>query len=181
MRNVILILGLTIGTALASFAQNGQQFPALSGKTLTDKTISIPQDTKGKFTLIGMAYSKKSEESLKGWFQPVYTTFIDKNKSMWETSSPYNVNIYFIPMLAGIKEMAASTIEKKLKEGVDKELQPFVLLYAGNIDEYKQKLKFNGKDKAYFFVLDKNGKIVYATSGDYSDKKMQEIEDMLGE
>jgi hypothetical protein len=181
MKKCFLLLMILCGTITVTSAQTGQSFPLLTGKTLTDKTITIPKDTKGKYTLIGMAYSRKSEESLKGWFQPVYTAFIDKNRSMWETTSAYDLNIYFIPLISGIKEAAAGTIEKKLKEGLDKELQPYVLLYTGKMDEYRQKLNFDGKEKAYFFVLDNNGKIVYTTSGDYSEKKMQEIEDMLEE
>ena len=35
------------------------------------------------------------------------------------------------------------------------------------------------KNLPYFFVLDEEGKIVYATSGLYSEKKMSNIEEIL--
>jgi len=155
-------------------AQVGTPFPTLTGKTLTDKTLTIPTDTKNKFTLVGMAYSQKSDEYLRGWMQPVFDTFLDK-KTLWT----YDVNIYFIPMVGGVKQVAAETIEKKLRENIDKTLHPNILFYKGDVASYKKTLNFDGKDKPYFYIIDKAGKIVYSTSGEYSDKKMEAIEEKL--
>ena len=168
-------------TALLAQAQTGQPFPALAGTTLTGKAMSLPNDTQGKYTLVGLAYSQKSQDDLEGWFQPVYSTFLDKNRSMWEVNGSYNVNIYFVPMISGIKEAAAGKIEKRLKKELDPALQPHVLLYTGPIKDYKEALNLGKKDEPYFFVLDADGKVVYATQGAYSDKKMEEVESHLEE
>ena len=48
-----------------SYGQKGEIFPYLEGTTLSGKELVLPEDTKGKFSLIGMAYSKKSEDDLK--------------------------------------------------------------------------------------------------------------------
>ena len=45
--------------------------------------------------------------------------------------------------------------------------------------EFKAALNFDGKDVPYFYVLDPDGYIVYATSGRYTEGKMQEIIDVL--
>jgi predicted transcriptional regulator len=44
---------------------------------------------------------------------------------------------------------------------------------------YKEALDFEKKDIPYFFVLDKDGKIVYATSGKYTSAKLDEVEEVL--
>jgi hypothetical protein len=44
---------------------------------------------------------------------------------------------------------------------------------------YKEALDFEKKDIPYFFVVDPEGKIVYATSGKYSEAKMAAIEENI--
>lgn len=159
-------------------AQTGQLFPTVKGETLEGKVVSIPEDTKGKYTLIGMAYSQKSEDELKTWFQPAFSAFIDKSKpSLFEEK--YDVNLYFIPMFTGLNKAAAATAKKKALEGVDKRLHSYILFYKGELEKYKKELGLNQKDIPYFFVLDKAGKIIYYTEGNYSEEKMEAIEEKL--
>jgi hypothetical protein len=172
MKNLMLMaLSLCMFTAVQ--AQKGKMFPSLSGTTLQDKEVSLPKDTKGKFTVVGVAYSQKADEALKGWFQPVYETFIQ--------DSEYDVNTYFIGMISGIKETVAGTIEKKMKKGVDPVLHKHMLLYKGGIGDYKDQLGLKEKDTPYFFLLDKDGKIVYTTSGSYADAKLEKAEEIIEE
>lgn len=156
-------------------------FPDISGKTLENKKVSIPLATKGKYTLIGMAYSQKAEEDLKTWYQPVFDMFIHKSTNSFLPVDDYDVNIYFIPMITGIAKGASGKIEQKMKENIDKSLQPYILLYEGDIKAYKTSLKMNEKDQPYFFVLDENGQIVYACSGVYTEEKMDRITEILDE
>lgn len=170
---VSIIIFLFLQT-VSVFGQVGAVFPMLSGKTLTEKSVTIPTDTKNKYTVLAIAYSPKSDKYLNGWMQPIYETFLDKTALF-----SYDVNMFFIPMIGGIKQVAGEKIEQRLKTGIDRELHNNVLVYQGSIVDYKSSLNFDGKDKPYFYILDKAGKIVYVTSGEYTDKKMEEIEDKL--
>jgi hypothetical protein len=154
----------------------GEIFPELKGETLDDKTISIPTDTKGKSTIICLAYSEDAEKDLKTWYEPTYDKFIAKTELM---ADAYDVNLYFVPMFTGVKVGAAAAAKKQMKQDVQPDLQPHLVLYKGELDAYKDKLKMDDKKKPYIFVLDKTGKIVYQTSGAYSEDKMDEIEDKL--
>lgn len=71
-------------------------------------------------------------------------------------------------------------------------IQPTGLMYGqsvGNLNhpdaaswnekERMKVLDFEKKDIPYFFVLDKEGRILYATSGRYSVAKMDEVEKVL--
>ncbi len=166
---------------IISKAQVGMMFPNLEGESLTNQPLVIPNDTKGKTTLIGVAYSKKSEQDLKTWFNPVYQTFIHKPKNPGLFHTSYDVNVYFVPMFTGVKKAAYKTVMKKMKAKTDPKLVPHVLFYKGELKKYKQELDFKKKDVPYFFVLDESGKIVYATSGSFSDTKMEEIESFVEE
>jgi hypothetical protein len=159
-------------------AQKGSVFPNLVAENLENKKITLPKDCKGKFTLIGLAYSQKAQDELQTWFSPVYNTFIAKpEKGLFNES--YDINVYLVPMFTGVNEAAAGQAKKKLNAELDKELKPYVLIYKGEIGEYKKALVMNEKDKPYIFLVDEEGKIVYHTSGSYSEQKMDAIEDLI--
>jgi len=162
-----------------SFAQVvGKVFPDMTAETVEDKKVNLPTDTKGKYTLLGLAYSKKSEDELNGWFNPIFSKFIQKSNGLM-ASFGYDVNVYFVPMFTGVNAAATGTAKKKAIKNVDPQLLPYILFYKGELKTYKEALDFEKKDIPYFFVLDPNGKIVYATSGKYSVDKLDKIEESI--
>lgn len=171
---LLAIFGLLLSEQNVISAQVGKMFPELIGETLDDVKKSIPASTKGKYTIICMAYSSDSENDLRSWLQPAHDKFIAKTEMF-----SYDVNLYFVPMFTGLNIAGAGKAKKNLKEETDKELQSYVLFYTGEIDAYKKELGMEKKDLPYIYVLDKEGKIVYATSGQYTEKKMEDLEDKL--
>ena len=156
----------------------GKIFPAMEAETVQDKKVKLPDNVKGKYTLLGLAYSKKSEDELNSWFQPVFEKFIQKNKGLFEGFG-YDVNVYFVPMFTGVNAAATGTAKKKAMKDIDPNLLPYILFYKGEVKTYKEALDFEKKDIPYFFVLDPTGKIVHATSGKYTTQKMDEVEEVL--
>ena len=181
MKNIFAIISISLLFLGSSFAQVGDEFPKMSGTSLTDKEISIPADTQDKFTLVGLAYSKKAEDDLKTWFQPVWERFIraeDPNALIPEMKP--DVHVVFVPMFTGIKRGASNAAIKKMQKDVDKKLHAHVMVYSGKLGDYEEALNFEQKDTPYFFVIDKSGKIVYATSGKVSPQKLNEVEKLVG-
>ena len=89
----------------------GKAFPALAGETLGNTKINIPTDTKGKYTLIALAPTRRSEDELRTWLQPCYSKFVLKNGMM---DADYDVNIFFIPMYTGISQPTTALAKKNL-------------------------------------------------------------------
>jgi hypothetical protein len=178
MKRVGLLIFATVLTLSAMAQVTGKMFPAMEVETVEDKKVNLPQDVKGKYTLLGLAYSKKSEDELNSWFQPVFEKFIQKTKGVL-AGFTYDVNVYFVPMFTGINAAATGTAKRKAIKNIDPQLLPYVLFYKGELKPYKETLEFDKKDVPYFFVLDPTGKIVHATIGKYTDDKMDEIEAVL--
>lgn len=177
MKNLRILIALICLLPIAQLtANNGNQFPTITGESLHHKTVRIPSATNGKYSVIGIASSKKSEQDLRTWMQPVYDLFINQNTFI---PIDYNVNIYFIPMFSGVNKAAYNGVMKKTKKELDKELFPYVLFYKGSIDEYVTNLNIKDKNKPYFFVLDKKGEIIYTTSGAFTQKKLDQIESLV--
>jgi hypothetical protein len=156
----------------------GKLFPDMVAQTSEDKNVNLPKDANGKYTLLGLAYSKKSEDELNTWFAPVFSKFIQKTNGLM-SGFGYDVNVYFIPMFTGINAAATGIAKKKAIKNVDPQLLPYILFYKGDLKPYKDALDFDRKDIPYFFVLDPQGKILYATSGAYTEGKMDEVEKVI--
>ncbi|HYF67054.1 MAG TPA: hypothetical protein VD884_02910 [Ohtaekwangia sp.] len=177
MKKLMFLLFSFALTASAQ-AQVGKIFPDMEAETVEDKKVKLPLDVKGKYTLIGLAYSKKSEDELNSWFQPVFEKFIQKTGGLLAGFS-YDVNVYFVPMFTGVNAAATGTAKRKALKNIDPQLLPYVLFYKGELKSYKEALAFEKKDIPYFYVLDENGKIIFATSGKYTTQKMDQVEEVI--
>lgn len=178
MRKLSLLI-FAIAFSSSVYAQViGKMFPDMEAETVEDKIVKLPTATAGKYTLLGLAYSKKSETELNSWFQPVFEKFIQKSTGLM-AGFGYDVNVYFVPMFTGINAAATGTAKRKALKDIDAQLLPYVLFYKGELKPYKDTLDFEKKDIPYFFVLDPAGKIIYATSGKYTEDKMDTIEGVI--
>ncbi|MDG1780633.1 MAG: hypothetical protein P8H59_06765 [Flavobacteriales bacterium] len=168
---VALLLSATI-----LFAQKGVQFPEMPCESLDNQTVVIPTDTKDKLTIVGMAYSKKAESALKSWYTPMYDKFILKRGIF---DAMYDVNFFFVPMYTGTKKMAFEISMKKMRESNRKDLYPYLLFYKGGLEPYVEVLNMKEKNLPYLFVIDQEGKVVYYAKGLYTEKKMEDLEEVL--
>jgi hypothetical protein len=184
MKNIKFRIFVTTLIVISSLSFNaaaqviGKTFPSITAETVEDKKVTLPENTMGKFTLVGMAYSKKSEDELNSWFQPVFGKFIQKTNGLF-SGFAYDVNVFFVPMFTGVNAAATGTAKRKAAKNIDPQLLPYVLFYKGELKTYKDALDFEKKDIPYFFLLDPEGKIVFATSGKYTEAKMEAIEENI--
>ncbi|MEJ0054593.1 MAG: hypothetical protein WDN75_02485 [Bacteroidota bacterium] len=174
----IVILFFLLMSQLAAAQVIGKMFPGMETQTVEDKKVSLPDDVKGKYTLLGLAYSKKSEDELNTWFEPVFSKFVQKGSGLM-AGMGYDVNVYFVPMFTGINAAATGTAKKKAAKNMDPQLLPNILFYKGELKSYKEALDFEKRDIPYFFVLDPAGKIVFATSGSFTEEKMDQVEESI--
>lgn len=173
-----LIIALSLIMATGAFAQKGKTFPKINGVDLTGNAVNLPFSN-GKQTIIAIAYHRKAEDELKKWLNPLYYTFIKKGKgdSQFDVSEIYDVNFAFIPMISGFKKIA-----NEFKAGTQKEFWPYIIdTEKTDISALQKELNAKDNKIPYFYVLDKNGKILEVQSGEYSEDKMDKLEDVCGE
>lgn len=179
MRKIVFgmssLLVMTFGN-VDLLAQEGKVYPHLAGETLEDEIVELPADVKGKYSVIGMAYSKKATDDFNTWISPVYNKFIAKTGML---DKLYDVHVYFVPMFTGAKKAGKNKAMEEMEKNGDKEAFPYVLFYKGDLDIYADELGLDNKKVPYVFLLDQTGKVVYATSGAYSEKKMLAMEKII--
>lgn len=168
-----ILIHLVCSISLGAIAQKGMQFPDLSGKALNEKYVGLPIKN-NKNSVIGIAYNKAAETELKKWLNPLYNTFIPKpgEAKTFDVAEIYDVNFIFIPMIAGFKKVA-----EDFKASTDKEFWPYIMdTEKTDIKLLKEKLGVKDDKIPYFYVLDKEGKILESVNGKFSEEKMDKLE-----
>jgi hypothetical protein len=175
MKQVLLTLALC--ASLSVFSQKGKQFPTINGKSLSDKAMSLPIKN-NKNTIVAIAFHRGAEDDLKKWLNPLYYTFIKKPKGQtnFDMAEIYDVNFVFVPMISGFKKIADD-----FKASTDKEFWPYIMdTEKADIKGIQKELGIDDNKIPYFFVLDKDGKILEVQSGAYKEPKVEKLEEACG-
>ncbi|MCK6650629.1 MAG: hypothetical protein L6Q66_13300, partial [Bacteroidia bacterium] len=132
---LLIVLVASLGYAFMPKGVVGKMFPYLQGENYNGKKVNLPNDTKGKYTLLGMAFSNKAETDLKTWINPVYNKFIlkvDRSKAdVFDAGVDHDVNLYFIPMFTGLNQLTSKSSKENIKKNTDKEMYDYLLFYEG--------------------------------------------------
>ena len=167
----ILLLMVTIHSSFA-FCQS---ISPVACESLNKDIITIPNDTKGKFTLICVASSTKAQQELEGWLDPLYQKFIAKSGLM---DDAFDVNLYFIPVITGTK-VFADKVKARFNENTQLDIRPHILFVTGDNKEALNSLSIPQDNQPHFILFDATGKIVYRTNGAFTDEKLDAIDDLI--
>ncbi len=177
MKNFLIAILLTFSSLLTS-GQTGNTFPNIDVLDLNDKALNIPEDLTGKYSLIGVAFSEDAQNDLYTWSQPIFSEFMDDNNL---SSLVYDPHVHLILMFTGTNQLAYNKAKQQIIGGTDESLTDNIVLYKGAMESYRKTLKMKDRKKPYFFVLDKEGKIIYVTSGRYTMKTLKEVGNLIEE
>lgn len=159
-----------------SSAQKGLIFPTIHGVMLSNKNYTVPEKN-GKYTVLGIVFHRSAEDELKKWLNPLYYTFIKKpeKKGKFDIAEIYDVNFVFIPMISGFKKLA-----EDFKKSTDEQFWDYIMdTEKTDVKKLQKDLGITDNKIPYFFVLDKNGKIIEMVSGNYNEDKVEILEDAL--
>lgn len=174
MKKIALLL-----VAIIAFVDTrAQEIPVISGVTINNVKINLPVDLKGKFSLLCFASSSKAENDLQSWLDPVYQKFIAKTGIM---DDMYDVNIFFIPVLTGTNFTFAGSMKKKFKENTQEDMQSHVIFCNEEGKNILAALEMEKSEAPHIFLLNKECKIIYRTTGGYTEEKFDHIDDLLEE
>ncbi|MES2559329.1 MAG: hypothetical protein V4590_06290 [Bacteroidota bacterium] len=172
-----LLLVCILFYCLQSHAQ--QVFPTLTCETLADKKLVIPNDVKGKRSVVCLAMSPKAEKMLRVWNSPLYTALFAEGMGGLMGGRMYDANLCFVGMLKGIAKLGLVEAKKQSKKEVEKKLYPNFMVSDDDVNTLMKNLKITDVKEPHFFVLDAEGRVIYHTQGEYSEQKMNELTEKL--
>ena len=166
---------LTLLLIAGSLSVNESVFPSISCTNLKDEVIQLPSAISGKRTVIAMMLSLKADKMMQKWNQPLYRALLADGAGGMMGGNMYNANLYFVGVVKGLQKLALPEIIKKAKKEVDVKYHPFFMYTNAEIDLLIKAIDIKNVDEPQFIVLETDGKILYKTSGEYSDDKLNDI------
>jgi hypothetical protein len=134
----------------------GLTFPAISGESLADTNVTLPQAAAGKVTLILIALTRDSIPKLDPWMKAYADAFGGKK----------DFALYKIPMMkSSFAKQISGMINDKMKKDNPQELHDKIIPYYGPVDEYVKVLGIDDEENGYAFLLDKNGVVTWRSAG----------------
>ena len=181
MKKIILITLLSAFTRLNAQNGVGKMFPTIKGETFTEKGITIPDVCKGKSCIIAICFSKNAEGDMQSWLNPAYNEFVVKKDTTnaFGAAVSFDINFYFMPKFNLINQVLEKASKEKIKSQTDASFWPHLFFCTDGIKEIKKFFGIEDTSQPYFFVLDKDGKVVHVEKGVYSAKRMSAIQDFL--
>jgi hypothetical protein len=170
-----LLIGLMACAVSGLFGQS-PVFPGIQGVSLDEKRIIVPP-VNGKYSVVAIAFHRNAEDELKKWLNPLYETFIPKQKSAGtlDLAEIHDVNFIFIPMIAGFRKVA-----EEFKKGTDREFWPYIMdTEKTDVKELQKQLGVSDNKIPYFYVLDPRGKVMASVSGSFSEEKLSRLEEAI--
>lgn len=158
----------------ATYAQ--QPFPALTGETADGTAITLPSASEKAYTIIGLAYSQKAQPALEEWFEPAYLRFVAKHGLF---AGAYDCAVYFVPLFTGVNKAAYEPSMKRFRKSATPETADRVVFVRTELEAVREALGLQDKDVPYFYVVDRDGRIVHREQGAFTEDKLDAIEEAL--
>lgn len=170
---------ITLLLCCSALLVNAQMFPALHCETLADQKLNIPQDVQGKRSVVCLAMSPKAEKLLRSWNNPLYNALIAEGMGGLMGGRMYNANLCFVGMLKGIAKLGLNEAKNQSKKDIEKKLHSLFMISADDVTALMKTLQIDEVKEPHFYVLDEKGNILFHTSGEFSDAKLDQITEKL--
>jgi hypothetical protein len=177
MRLLQLIPATTIFWLISAFSFAQDSFPNVETETINGETVMVPESFSGNFVFIGVGTGKKAEDELRTWQIPVYNKFIAKTGLM---DGMYDVKVCFLPLFTGAMKLAKNDVIRKLKENNESLILDHVYVYSGDREPFSE-FGIDDKKTPYFYLLNRDGKIVWEGKGSFKQSYFDRIDEILSQ
>lgn len=171
MRSTVTILLLIL-----SSASRAQSFPTLSGELANGTAVELPGAPRTPRIVIALAYGQKAQADLEAWYEPAYLRFVAKHGLF---ANAYSTELYFVPLFTGANKAAYEPSMKRFRKSATPETADRVVFVRTELETVRDALGLKDKDIPYFFVVDREGRIVHREQGAFTDDKLDAIEEAL--
>lgn len=127
----------------------GENFPSITGESLEQEQVTIPNDFSGKTTLLLIGYKQNSQFDIDRWLIALDVT---------ET----NIDVYEIPTIQGLlPQMFSTVIDNGMRAGIPKSLWKGVITVYNDGEKVQEYTGNENPNNTRVVLLSDKGKILY--------------------
>ncbi|UJF21941.1 hypothetical protein [Shewanella sp. OMA3-2] len=145
----------------------GQVFPSVSGQTLEQLPMSLPDDLKGKVALLLVGYKQNSQFDIDRWLIGL---------DMTQTQ----VAVYEVPTIQGLfPRMFSTFIDNGMRAGIPKPLWKGVVTVYQDGDQVQAFTGNENPNNTRVVLLDAQGKVIYFYDQGFSVDALNQLRALL--
>jgi hypothetical protein len=166
---VPLLMLLLAGCATTYTNKNpvGEMFPDVSGQTLEENEVRLPEYFKGSKVILLLGYKMDSQFDIDRWLIGLDMTKTD-------------AKVYEIPTIQGLfPRMFQTFIDEGMRSGIPKELWGGVITIYADGDQLQEFTGNENPNNARAILLDENGKILYFHDRGFSVQELNKLKELL--
>ena len=165
--SLFILLATGCSTTYSNQSVTGQSFPSVSGHTLEQDSVNIPEDFNGNFTLLLIGYEQNSQFDIDRWLIGL---------DMTETQ----VDVYEIPTIQGLfPSMFSTMIDNGMRKGIPEPLWKSVITVYDDGEAIQAFTGNESPNNARVMLLNKNGTIVYFYDDGFSVDALNQLRSAL--
>jgi hypothetical protein len=150
-----------------------QVFPPVSCSNLNGQTINLPT-SKEKYAVLLVTFGKKGNEAAETWVDPLVQKFIRKSGLL---DAFFTADVYALSIVNSAEWAMIRSQDHKIKSDVPAELLPNLVYSQTNPQPVLDVIGEKAKNTATVLLVQSDGKIIRMVSGEFSDKKLEELEE----
>jgi hypothetical protein len=158
---------------LISIGCHAQVLPTVSCSNLSGQTFSLPS-AKEKYSILLVTFSKKGNEAAETWVDPLVQKFIRKSGLL---DAFFTADVYALSIVNSAEWAMIRSQEQKIKADIPAELLSNLVYSQTSPQPILDILGEKAKNSATVLLVQSDGKIIRMVSGEYSDKKLEELEE----
>lgn len=147
----------------------GKPFPTVNAKTLAKRCVRFPDETHGKVGLLFVAFEQGAQQDIDSWVDPLIGDVLNNDA----------VSYYEIPMISGAYKPVSRFIDGGMRGGVPNSLHDRTATFYGKRADFFASMAIGDQRRAYLFVLSRNGRIVFRSSGPATAEKVASAREAL--
>lgn len=160
---------LTAGcsTQYANQTSTGQAFPSIIGENLERKIVNIPEDFKGKTTLLLIGYKQDAQFDIDRWLIGLDMTNTE-------------VDVYEIPTIQGMfPRMFSTMINNGMRAGIPKSLWKGVITVYQDGEKVQAYTGNENPNSARVVLLNEKGIVLYMYDDGFSVEALNQVRHLL--
>lgn len=142
-------------------------FPRISGETLSEKQVQLPEHFQGQHTVVLIGYVQNSQFDIDRWLIGL---------DMTGTKAP----VYELPTITGLfPQFFETQINEGMRKGIPKSLWKGVITIYEDGDKFQAFTGNTHPNNARAMVLDENGRILFFHDQGFSVDALNRLRDVL--
>ena len=137
--------------------QVGSVFPAFSGRTVTNRPLTLPGSSMEKPTVLVFSFSRTAGKDARLWNEHLAKDFSD------------NVSAYGVIQLESAPKIFRGLAISGIKSSMPVSVQNRTIALYRDEHLWRQRLAVKDESRAYVVLLDRSGTICWMNSGAFSD------------